>query len=91
MSDAPDQGLPGDGDTETPPDGGNGGDGGTEGPEEPEPGEPGAQAPPLATDPILEDHIDVPNLGGPVGAGQVNAIGTAVAAAAAAQEEEQST
>jgi hypothetical protein len=78
MSD-PDQGLPGDGDTETPP------DGGTEEPEEPEtpeePTDPGAQAPPLATDPILADHVDVPNLGGPVGAGQANAIGSAVAAA----------
>jgi hypothetical protein len=70
MSDAPDQGLPGDGDTETPPDGG-----------EPEPGEPGAQVPALATDPILTNAIDVPGLGGPVDASAAEAISSAQAAA----------
>jgi hypothetical protein len=77
----PDQGLPGDGGPEAPPDEGEPEEPGL--PEEPDEGEPGAQAPPLATDPILADHIDVPSLGGPVGAGQADAIGSAVAAAQA--------
>jgi hypothetical protein len=69
MSDAPDQGLPGDG-TDT------GGE-----PEEPTEGEPGAQAPPLATDPILTNSIDVPGLGRPVDASAADAISSAQEAA----------
>jgi hypothetical protein len=72
MSDAPNQGLPGDG-----------GDGGEEPeePTEPEGGEPGAQVPALATDPILTNAIDVPGLGGPVDASAAEAISSAQAAA----------
>lgn len=49
-------------------------DGGTE-----EPGEPGDQAPALATGPIIQDYVDVPSLGFPVGNGNVDAITTAKA------------
>jgi hypothetical protein len=55
-------------------------------PEEPEPEEPEAVTPPLAADPVLEDHIDVPRLGGPVGAAQADAIATAQEKARAADQ-----
>jgi hypothetical protein len=72
MSDAPDQGLPGDG---------GDGEGEPEEPEGPGEGEPGAQVPPLATDPILTNAIDVPGLGRPVDASAADAISSAQEAA----------
>jgi hypothetical protein len=71
MSDTPDQGLPDDGED-------NGedneeGEGNGEGDEEEAPPAP----PPLATDPVLTNAIDVPSLGRPVDASAAEAISSA--------------